>query len=189
MRNSVIFPECDLLPEEKEANTLYPESAPKGEKPKAFVLTRLYPLSPLIKTAVPGETDVFTVNYTPSGRRTRIYALTMSGDLELWNLNLFTSADYQVLKDVRASALMGTTATFGGSAPSARSLPETLLSGAAAYPKVFDPPIILEGQIAMRFEGQYVGPSLTAPTDRSVLNMCFWVWEFPGGVKFPPRGQ
>ena len=79
--NNVVWPVCTLTPEEAEFCSVYAEVG--GEQPKPGVLNRVYPKR-FVVSSFPGEISVPAGRFQSSGRYTKVYGVTFSGELKRW---------------------------------------------------------------------------------------------------------
>lgn len=158
------------------------------------VFRRAYPLT-LTKVAnLPGEANQLVASFAPSGRYTRVFALTFSGDVMWWNLKLRTNPG-EVLFD---TSLVSTLVNNQNSGAAATAPPTLRFFGVtftaqAVPPLVFEPNVVLPGNANLVFEGDVVPawdfyaqnppippvPPFPPYPSRAVLHILVHVWEFP----------
>lgn len=175
------LPELTLTPEEKRVVGHYPSASLPG------VLDRRYSLQ-LSQSAVAGDTSQPSAVFIPSGRRVKLYAITFSGDVEAWAIMLRLNSGEQLFQNpTRVTALLNAASTVGTAAQPDFTAGSTLLQRSTFQPWTYDPPLVLEGTQSLTVDGT---PLVSLATNqRTVLNLCFWVWEFPiSQVRLNPRG-
>lgn len=165
------LPELVLTDAEKAVVGHYPSAQKPG------VLDRRYSIR-LTDTNIAGEVSKLSDVFIPSGRRVKVYAITFSGDVETWSVNLKLTSGEQLLNGpTRVAALLNAASTAGTAAAPDYTVANRLLQRTTYQPFTYDPPLVLEGTQSVTIDGTPL-VALTAST-RSVLNLCFWVWEFP----------
>lgn len=182
-----IWPDLVLTDEEREYCSTYATEERDGHPAMPGVLGRVYGGDSLrlVRTTFPGERDRLTVPLETSGRRTRVKALTVSGDLAYWSIQI-RSQSGELYFDSLTRVL-----TLGGAAPGRPALfaPETSVPAGPSLlflrngidPIAFEPNLLLEGTQALVIDGA-IAPGIVDPDEpnqRSVLNLAFHVWEFP----------
>lgn len=179
--NTVAFPSLSLSKQELEHCGYYAE----GDRPG--VRLRVYPLQLVHCTNLPGETSVLTATYKPSGRYTRVFALMVSGALAFWKIKIMTNTKEELWPMLPVSALFGlrtNASAFLGPQTSA-NFPQFDMLVQGASPLKFEPNVLLPGATNLTVEGEILPQWLQAlpnpETDqaRCVLNLAFYVWEFP----------
>lgn len=178
----IVWPGLELTDEEREHVAHYQSPTKPG------VLRRIYTARLIIST-VAGQLQSQpeqSVNF--SGRRVRVFGLTMSGDLAAWKLTiknpagtLFTTTDASV------PSLLGyqedlTTANMIPQWETSLGSPIAYLSASGAPPVLFDPNIIIEGTDSMIFSGSLGQPWVDRAQGnpyRAILNIAVHCWEFP----------
>lgn len=177
MRLTNVWPELELTAEEAQYNAHYANyNGPQDGRPG--VLRRTYPIQ-LSYSNFSGETNKTTVSFIPSGRRTRLFALTFSGDVEWWIINVATQSSERLIDTTQVSALLNLSQVAGAQARAVFQDSATSLQRPNNGPLVFDPNYLLIGSQSIIFTGFVDTDKLTAPNSRSVLNIGIHVWEFP----------
>lgn len=165
------LPPLQLTDEERRAVGVYADATRPG------VLARYYPLQ-LVSTAVAGEVSQFVATLKTSGRYTRVYAWTFTGDVEAWSIRMRrTSGELLVMDYARVTSLTSCAPMAGTAAERDYLWSPLLLARQAPPPLVWDPAIILDGNETISIDGRC--DVAVAAGQRSVLNLCAWVWEFP----------
>lgn len=179
------WPQLELEPDEREWCGIYAEEGLPG------VLPRQWPCT-LIGSSIASENVLRqTVNF--SGRRTRIYAMTASGDIAAWRIKVTSQAGEQYITGTDTSPGGAPVATLLGlehTMWAAESQVDQNAADGIAYlispggqPLLFDPNLVIEGVQGLVIEGELsprFGAAAQPQTDwRAVLNLCWWVWEFP----------
>jgi hypothetical protein len=169
------------------------------------VYRRAYPLGLQRVRNFPGESDELVAQFVPSGRYTRVFAMTFSGDLNWWKLSLRTNPGEVLFEEALVSSLLNMQANGGSSKIQLTSSffpPSPLLSG-CPLPLLFEPNIVLPGAANLKFEGDILpewdallnllDPPQPDARTRSVLNILVHVWEFPDVLaaknRIPPRAS
>jgi len=186
------WPRLELTDEEREwcrsydgEYTVKDASGNPVQKTFPGVYRRTY-VQQLRSTTFTNETNKFQDNYSPSGRRTRIFAFTFSGFVAGWQIKMFSTSGEQWVQDFTTVTALVNSAPRAGSGMSLEIAPTTpeltlMQQGVIMYRR--DPNILLEGTQELVFQGQ----TLIAPFEtngRFVLNIATHVWEFPD----MPRG-
>lgn len=164
----VVWPALELLEFEKQFCNYYRE----GERPG--VLRRIYPLR-LVDSSLPDDVQQLSVRFVPSGRRTRVFAVTMSGDLDNWMLKVSTPSGELYTQDFASvSALLNHPLLL----PVLPAPPEAIYPPGG--PLEFEPNIVLERTMVLLFDGYTIVPAahFEYPT-RFVLNLAIHCWEMP----------
>ena len=195
------WPHLDLTEYEKQFVAAY-KVPPTEENPgKPGVMRRTYKclLNNVINTNVPGFEQVHLVDSVQISRRSRVFALTFSGDVSRWRLNIQNASGEQFTPkapgvsgavDPRVSAMVPGTSWNSGAG--AMILP--LYSKLLTTPD--DPPVITMTQangmsLPMLIEPnwQFVPNEALLFTGTAlvetaiVLEIGVHVWEFPGMVE------
>lgn len=142
------------------------------------VLRRMYPLQ-LIGTTFPGETNQTTQNYLPSGRRTRVFALTFSGDVEWWVLSLRSQSGEIFIESTQVATMLNLARSAGTASSQIFSDSATSLYRPNSGPYTILPNIVLQGSQTLVVSGGFDAGKIPNPNGRTVLNIVFHVWEFP----------
>ena len=201
------FPELDLTEYEKTKVSYY------ATKDKPGVLNRIYKRS-LYSQARPTQNipTVRTVEQLQISRRSRIYGLTFTGNLDRWRLNLRnasgtaynlktprTNRDPIVASMIGGSSY-GSGAALGGLTPPLNFTPPIqsnsigptfnfegfnyLAKTFQAFPFIVEPNWVLLPNETFIIEGTPIDITLTVGqetiTPLLILNVCIYVWEFPG---------
>lgn len=167
----MFWPRLQLTEEEKR---YCPSKYYDAETGRRGVLRRIY-TGFLQLTAIQRQ-PVFSMGIA---RRIRIHALTASGDLSQFRLQLQDSSGEQYLPDpVSAANLFGGFNLLPNSVnyPASPFLP-TVGCPISPAPFVMEPNICLDPNQVLSLNGQGMGPF--AGTNY-FIEVCFHVWEFPG---------
>ncbi len=177
MNLSNVWPPLRLTAEEQQYCGYYAnEQGPQDGRPG--VLRRMWPVT-LSATLVTGETSVLIAQFVPSGRRTRVFAMTFSGDIEWWTLELKTLSGEILIQRAPVSTLLNLQTTGGNNASFGFGISEATLSRPNNGPLFFDPNIVLTGSQTLTLTGTVEPDTVSLPGERSVLHTVFHVWEFP----------
>ena len=178
---NVAWPPLLLTEDELDFVRLYADDEFPG------VLRRVYPGTLLRPRNLVGEQDVLSFTYKPSGRFTRVFAITFSGDTLFWEVKLRTDPGEVLFTDYAAVSALLNQGPWGRAAfvtPSSAAFEGSYaISVPPPGPLLFEPNIALEGTSNLTLEGRVVPEwdALTTPQaqTRAVLNVAFHVWEFP----------
>ena len=157
------------------------------------VFRRAYPLTLTRARNIDGEADQLVANFAPSGRYTRVFALTFSGDVQYWTLKLRTNPGEVLFQSSVVSTLVNNQNSGAGTAaPPQAAFPGIAFTAQPVPPLVFEPNVVLPGNANLVFEGDVVPawdfyaqnpPVLPPPPppypSRAVLHILVHVWEFP----------
>lgn len=151
------------------------------------VLRRVYPGTLLRPRNLVGEQDVLSFSFKPSGRFTRVFAVTFSGDTLFWEIKLRTDPGEVLITDYAAIPALLNQGSWGRAAfvtpPATQYEGSYATSAPPPGPLLFEPNVALEGTSNLTFEGRVVPEwdALTTPqaVTRAVLNIAVHVWEFP----------
>jgi hypothetical protein len=187
-----VWPRLELTKEEMEYcrnyDGRYPtdEVGPDGKKKwKLFpgVRRRTY-VNQLVNTTFTDETSVFQQNFSPSGRRTRVFAFTFSGYIAAWQIKIFSTSgelwvqDFTTITALCNGAPRAPAGGFGMQSEVLVGESKFTLLQQGVIPYRRDPNILLGGTQELVFQGQtLVAPA--ASNGRFVLNIATHVWEFP----------
>jgi hypothetical protein len=168
----MFWPRCQLTPDESKVVSLYfdPEK-------RRTVIRRTYNGFLVLDATQRQPTFSFQI-----ARRSRVFALTASGDIPQFRIQLQSSSGEQYFPDfVSASNI------FGGYNQLPRSaiypnFTQVLGMPFTLAPFVMEPNIILAPNENLNLIGQEQTPYV-ASTYR--LEVCFHVWEYPGYVDEP----
>ncbi len=169
------WPKLELTKEELEFCRAYDGPDFPGVKRRSYV-------NQLISTTFTNETSVFQQNFSPSGRRTRVFAFTFSGFVAAWQIKIYsTSGELWVQDFTTITALCNSgprASTTGMQLEVLTGQGELQLLQQGVIPYRRDPNILLEGTQELVFEGRtLIDPD--ASDGRFVLNIGVHVWEFP----------
>lgn len=154
---------------------------------KPGVLRRVYSGTLVRPRNIAGETDALIYTYKPSGRFTRVFAVTFTGDVLFWEVKLRTDPGEVLITDYTAVSALTNQGSWGRASfvvPYANQFEGSYATGGTPPgPLLFEPNIALEGTSNLYFEGRVVPEwdALTTPQalTRAVLNVAVHVWEFP----------
>lgn len=176
------WPELELTADERQWCDYYASADKPG------VLRRCQQVT-LVFSTFPGEENVQSVKFASSGRRTRVFALTFSGDTFWWGIRLTADAGETFITPTsgpgaatfaRIRALQGIapmSETVGGGES---NLDGTVTNQQVAEPLIFDPNIVLEGTQEIRVDGEVFGDPLAGTeSGRTLIHVGFHYWEFP----------
>jgi len=193
----IAWPNLQLTELEKSVASYYTTTGEDGVT-RPGVMRKIY-TNTLIKTLVAGEQPVVADRFLPSGRRTRCFAITFSGDVEFWRIQLASLTGEQYVQILPATGLPTSKVPVGSftglpSNPNSQAindlgLRDDVLARAPSRPFIRDPSIVLEGTQGIQIDGDVDGNIVVAPGDRSVLNIAFHVWEFPKWGTPLPQGR
>ena len=178
------WPPLFLTEDESKYVATYATKFPDGTR-KPGVLRRSYAGKLVVPTNLPNERQQLSYQFRASGRYTRLFAVTFSGNVDFWRIKLTTTPGEVLVDEAPVNALLNVPSYAGRSANLAMNggNPATvLLQGSGLL--YFEPNVVLEGTSAIDFEGfldsSWIS-SLVQPTDqaRAVLNIGVHVWEFP----------
>jgi hypothetical protein len=181
----VLWPSLSLSEQELEHVNYYRS----GDRPG--VRLRIYPVDLQFVQGIPGKQTNLTGIYKPSGRYTRVFALTASGALPYFRMSLSTNPGEEIIEMSGVAALFGLQASgaaFVGS-QTAFGLPGlNLLAQQPDGPLGFEPNILLPGATNLIVHGE-MEPNFIdnlEPEDiaRAVLHLAFHVWEFPDTLAY-----
>lgn len=174
------WPPLELTDEEREWCSYYQEGDIPGVLPRQWLVT--------LTASNVAALNVLSQNLQFSGRRIRIYAMTASGDIAAWAITLRSQAGELYIPNLApVSTLLGLEHTeFAAQSMFDQSpavAPAYLGSSPGGQPLLFDPNIVLEGTQGIVIDGvvspRFGAAALPATDWLAVLNLCFWVWEFP----------
>lgn len=183
--NQVLWPALSLSEDELEHVSYY------RTRKKPGVRLRIYPVDLQYVQNVPGQNTVLTAIYKPSGRYTRVFAMTVSGGLPFWRVSLQTNPGEELIEMSGLSALFGVQASgaaYVGS-QTAFGLPGlNLLAQPPDGPLGFEPNILLPGATNLILRGEVEPAFLDSLEEgdvaRLVLHVAFHVWEFPDTLAY-----
>jgi hypothetical protein len=176
-----MWPRFKITPEENQYSSKYEN--PKSNK--HIVLRRFYPGEINITPTIRQDQETFQIS-----RRTRVFGLTASGDINLIEIQItditgeqFTTdfipimnllggsiADPRAMEDFQAPPV--------GSPPSGGLFTGVTPIGPISYaPHIFEPCIVLAPNQTLSIQGRAIDPTMTGPLH---VEMCLHVWEFPG---------
>lgn len=176
-----VWPLLELTPQEREYVGHYASPGKPG------VLRRSYGTTLRISN-LSGDPQQPQQLVTFSGRRVRIFGLTMSGDLGAWLLQLSSPAGTLYTNGfVSVASLLNRQEDLTGPNmlpewETSQGSPRHYLDNQTSDPLLFDPNIVIEGTDALIFAGQLGSSYLTRAGEgdyRAVLNVAIHVWEFP----------
>lgn len=179
---TIVWPLLELTEEERQHVAHYQSPDKPG------VLRRIYTARLIVSTVVGQIQSQPEQSVQFSGRRVRVFGLTMSGDLAAWRLTvknpagtLFTTEAASVpsllgyQEDLTDTNMIAQWAFTGIN-------PNDYLSIVAPPPLLFDPNIVIEGTDSLIFSGSlgqpWVDRAFGQPY-RAVLNIAVHCWEFP----------
>lgn len=182
MQQIIVWPPLELDPIEREYVAHYANPAKPG------VLRRAYGAT-LVQSIVAGVDPQPTQIVNFSGRRTRVFGFTFSGDVSAWLLTISNPAGtLYTTQRSSVAAMCGLESDL--SQPGGPAMPEWIpgtingayLSSAAPLPVLRDPCIVIEGTDSLIFEG-VLSPTWIAYAEgedyTAVLNIAVHCWEFP----------
>lgn len=177
-----VWPSLELTDEERQYVGHYASPAKPG------VLRRVY-LARLIISTVAGQLQSQPEQSVQfSGRRIRVFALTMSGDLAAWKLTIKNPAGTLFTTEAASvPALLNyqedlTTSNMIPQWEQSIGSPIAYLSTVGPSPLLFDPNIVIEGTDSLIFSGSLGQPWIDRANGnpyRAVLNIAVHCWEFP----------
>jgi len=192
---NIVWPALELTEGEKRYVDHYAHEGTPDEEGKPGVMRRVYVVQ-LMRSTFAGEFDVLSQNVGFSGRRIKVFAMMVTGDLFYWSIKLTLLSGETLFTDFTpVPALFNLPAAVGAAFPpdasiAAGSLP-LLTRLATPEPHPFEPHIVIEGTQEIIVEGR-CGPGIVNPDktqERSVLNVAFHVWEYPDIPRdLPPPG-
>ena len=176
------WPELELTEEERQWCDYYASDKKPG------VLRRTQQVT-LVLTTFAGEQNVFSVKFASSGRRTRVFGLTFSGDTLWWRIRMTADAGETFITPTSGPgaaqfafvrALQGISPIAGSLGGLDSNLDGTVTNQQTAEPLIFDPNILLEGTQEIKVDGD-VDPQVLGNVEqgRSLLHVGFHYWEFP----------
>lgn len=168
----VLWPTLELTEWEKQYVSYYREG-----NEKAGVLRRCYPLQ-MRATNLPDDHEVLDQRFVPSGRRTRLFALTFSGDIDNWEITIATAAGELLTQDwASVSALLNAPFLTPTLPTRVTNLPTQTFPGGG--PLIFDPNVVLERTMTLLLQGRLIVPIDPQTPTRYVLNIACHCWEMP----------
>lgn len=174
------WPRFRLTPEEAKYCQKYEDPS----KAKQRVLRRMYAGELNITSTIRQDTETFQIS-----RRSRVMALTASGDVHSIEIQIIDSSGEQYTTDfIPISTLLcgsswdlRSVLFYNGSYTNGRHSPglNTGFTGTMGYytPYVFEPCIVLAPNQTLSFNARMVDPSITGPVH---VDLTLHVWEFPG---------
>jgi hypothetical protein len=177
------WPRFQLTPNEAKYNSIYEEPSSN----RNAVLRRIYAGELNLNTT--RREDQETIQ---NSRRSRVFALTASGDTNQFEVNIadITGEQYTVgfiplsnliggpVYDPRGAIAFNPTLGTGGLATG------TVFAGATTYiPYVFEPSVVLAPNQTLTVTGRPINPEIT---DDLHVDLCFHVWEFPNPAMGSP---
>lgn len=169
-----MWPRFRLTPEEAAYSSKY--FSP--DKKQMGVLRRFYYGELNTNETIRIDTETFQI-----ARRSRLFGLTASGDVELMEVQITDITGEQYTTDY--IPLMNLLCGFNGDPRSMENfldgdnlLTGSVLAGAMYYlPLIFEPNIVLSPNQTVSVQGRPIDPEMVAPIH---VSLCFHVWEFPG---------
>lgn len=167
------WPRTKLTKEEKQWCRKYDEP----QKPGRGVLSRIYAGSLVLSSTQRNPIFPFQIS-----RRSRVYALTICGDVERFKLTIITSSgELHTPQPVRIPHLLpGWNQSPQGLGPAEPPIASPPVAGSYEDPYVFDPNIVLLPNQTLNINGQQTEPFDGAADIDYRIDMALHVLEFPG---------
>ncbi len=173
-----MWPRFKLTPEEDKFSSKYEEP----NSTKHIVLRRFYPGELNITPTIRQDQETFQIS-----RRTRVFGFTVSGDINLIEIQITDITGEQFTTDFIPIVNMigGSIAdprqmeVFANAPPLAGGLPTgfVVLPSFSLAPHIFEPCIVLAPNQTLSIAGRAIDPTMPGPLH---VEMCLHVWEFPG---------
>lgn len=177
------WPPLFLTEDESQYVATYATKFPDGTR-KPGVLRRSYGGKLVVPTNLPNERQQLSYQFRASGRFTRLFAVTFSGNVDFWRIKMTTVPGEVLVDEAPINALLNVPSYAGRSAnlPYNNGNPATVFFQGSGL-LYFEPNVVLEGTSAIDFDGTLDSSwtSVLQPGDqaRAVLNIGVHVWEFP----------